>query len=62
MISFSLSFGISDLGIKKMVVVPFTSRMPISSLPSSFACEVLQMSQYLSFFMRSRYSRAFPVS
>ena len=43
-ISLSLSFGIYDLGIKKIVLVPFTSRMPCASLPSSFASEVLQVS------------------
>ena len=61
-ISLSISFGISDLEIKKVVLVPFTLRMPCDSLTSSFASEVLQMSRYLSFLIRSRYSRASPVS
>ena len=62
MLSLSLSFGIYDLEIKKMVLVPFTLRMPFASLPSSFSSEVLQMSRYLSFFISSRRSRASPVS
>ena len=45
-----------------MVLVPFTSRMPCASLPSSFASEVLQVSRYFSFYMRSWYSIACPVS
>ena len=45
MISLSLSFGISDLGIKNMVLVPFIMRMPCAIITSSFASEVLQMSQ-----------------
>ena len=45
-----------------MVLVTFTYHMPCASLPSSFGSEVLLVSQYFSLLMRSRYSRACPVT
>ena len=60
--SFRLSGGISDFGMKKMVLVPAMSRMPCERRPSSFASDLIHCSLRSGFLMRSQYSNFSPVS
>ena len=58
----NLFFGTLSFGMKKMVLVPSMSHMPCASLPNLLTPDLFHASLYFGCWMRSRYSRFFPVS
>ena len=57
--SFSLSFGMSERLIKKMVLVPLTLRIPYANLPSFLAKDLLQVGCVFACAIRSLYSNCY---